>query len=312
MEYIKQYEFQPDYRNVVKVARNEWVQRLPLYEHLIGEKAIYDTTGLRPYDTMFSQDMDQSLQGFADYWSFWKTMGYDTASMEFLVSSILPGGGALGDHKDGCIKERADFTRYPWAELPAIYFDRYAPYIRNFAAACPAGMKAVGGVGNGLFECVQDIVGYIDLCYIRSDDEDLYADLFRAMGDAQARIWDRFMKNLPMCSACFVSGMTLAFIRRHCCQPAISRGISSRSTAGSPIWCTGQASRFFCIPAAILFSVFDDMIRDAGIDAKHSNEDAIAPFSVWVKRCGARSGTLAGSIRMCFAARLPRQFAIIP
>lgn len=30
----------------------------------------------------------------------------------------------------------------------------------------PAGMKAIGGHGNGVFECVQDIVGYTDLCYI--------------------------------------------------------------------------------------------------------------------------------------------------
>ena len=30
-----------------------------------------------------------------------------------------------------------------------------------------AGCKAIGGVGYGIFECVQDLVGYEDLCYMR-------------------------------------------------------------------------------------------------------------------------------------------------
>ena len=27
-------------------------------------------------------------------------------------------------------------------------------------------MKAIGGPGNGIFECVQDVVGYTNLCYL--------------------------------------------------------------------------------------------------------------------------------------------------
>jgi uroporphyrinogen decarboxylase len=54
-------------------------------------------------------------------------------------------------------------------------------------------MKAVGGVGNGVFECVQDIVGYLDLCLIRYDDPDLYAALFRRMGEVSEQIWKRFL-----------------------------------------------------------------------------------------------------------------------
>jgi uroporphyrinogen decarboxylase len=37
----------------------------------------------------------------------------------------------------------------------------------------------------------------------------------------------------------------------------------------------------------------DDLI-DAGIDAKHSNEDQIAPFSDWIERYGDRIGLLGG------------------
>jgi uroporphyrinogen decarboxylase len=33
---------------------------------------------------------------------------------------------------------------------------------------------------------------------------------------------------------------------------------------------------------------------DAGIDAKHSNEDVIAPFDTWIARYGDRIGLLGG------------------
>jgi uroporphyrinogen decarboxylase len=37
----------------------------------------------------------------------------------------------------------------------------------------------------------------------------------------------------------------------------------------------------------------EDMI-EAGIDAKHSNEDVIAPFDTWIERYGDRIGLLGG------------------
>lgn len=113
MQVLKYQENHPDYRNMVKVARNEWVDHIPLYEHGIGAKAIEEITGNRPYDLWFSKDMAESREGFRQFWEFWKRMGYDTASMEFGVCGALVGGGALGAHQEGCIKERADFDRYP-------------------------------------------------------------------------------------------------------------------------------------------------------------------------------------------------------
>lgn len=42
-----------------------------------------------------------------------------------------------------------------------------------------------------------------------------------------------------------------------------------------------------------IFDVMEDII-DVGIDAKHSNEDAIAPFDEWIRRYGRRIGLLGG------------------
>src|SRR5690554_4228946 len=132
MHLIKKFEFEPDYNNMVKAANNIWVDRIPLYEHIIGAKAIYETTGNRPYDMCFSKNDSESLEGFRQYWDFWKQMGYDTASLEFCICEALVGGGALGNHGEGCIKNREDFERYPWDEIPDRYFNMFAPFIRNF------------------------------------------------------------------------------------------------------------------------------------------------------------------------------------
>lgn len=294
MYLVKKYVFEPDYNNMVQVACNRWVDRIPLYEHIIGEKVIREITGSNPYELCNSKDRADSREGFRQYWNFWKQMGYDTASMEFGLCGALVGGGALGDHKEGCIKDRSDFERYPWDEIPERYFSMYADQIRNFAAACPAGMKAVGGVGNGLFEAVQDIVGYIDLCYIKADDEELYADLFKAMGDVQYKIWDRFMDEFSDVFCILRFGDDLGFksstllsaddIRTHI-LPQYRRITDKVHSKGKP---------FLLHSCGNLFSVFDDIIDIANIDAKHSNEDEIAHFTIWVEKYGDRIANFGG------------------
>lgn len=294
MQIIKKYEFTPNYNNVVKVANNQWVDRIPLYEHGVGENVIFQTTGKKPYDIWFSDDMNESKEGFRQFWDFWKTMGYDTASMEFGTSGALVGGGALGAHKEGCIKDRADFERYPWDEIPQLYFDKYAPYIRNFTETCPDGMKAVGGVGNGLFESVQDIVGYMDLCYIKGDDEELFQDLFKAMGDVQFKIWDKFMDEFADVFCVLRFGDDLGFNTTTLISPDDIRKNVIPQYRRITDKVHSKNKPFLLHSCGNLFDVFDDIINDANIDAKHSNEDGIAHFSVWVEKYGDRIGNFGG------------------
>jgi len=55
-----------------------------------------------------------------------------------------------------------------------------------------------------------------------------------------------------------------------------------------------------------IWNVMDDMIDIAKIDAKHSNEDQIAPFDVWVERYGHKIGNFGG-IDTDAVCRLDRQ-----
>lgn len=44
----------------------------------------------------------------------------------------------------------------------------------------------------------------------------------------------------------------------------------------------------------MIFNIMEDLINTAGIDAKHSNEDQIAPFSEWVEKYGDCIGNFGG------------------
>ena len=151
MHLIKKYVFEPDFNNMVKAATNHWVDRIPLYEHIIDSKVMQEITGNRPHDLFFSKDMSESQEGFRQYWDFWGKWVMIQHPWN-LVYAELVGAGALYEHKEGCIKNREDFERYPWDEIAERFFDKYAPYIRNFEKTCPPGMKAVGGVGNGVLK----------------------------------------------------------------------------------------------------------------------------------------------------------------
>ena len=214
---------------------------------------------------------------------FFQEMGYDTVSFEQCIGPVMPRSGALGGHKEGIIKTREDFERYPWASVPDRFFERYEEDFCALASVIPEGMKAVGGPGNGIFECVQDIVGYTQLCYLSVDDPELYADLFRKVGETNLAIWERFLERFSDLYCVVRFGDDLGYknnpllsagdIRTHVI-PQYRRIIEAAHRRGKP---------FLLHSCGCIFPVMEDLIA-AGIDAKHSNEDQIARFPEWVRR----------------------------
>lgn len=284
--------FQPDYRNLVAAAHNRIPVRMPLYDHGVNfgiMEAIYG----KPISTLIS-DAHDIAEGMRRYHDFFVRLGYDACAFERCVTGVLVGGGALGGHQPGCIKTMDDFRSYPWDEIPERYFAAYGPHFAALQQTLPPGMKAVGGVGNGVFECVQDVVGYMDLCMIRYDDPELYAALFRRMGEVLQKIWGRFLRLYGDAFCVCRFGDDLGFktmtlipetdIRTHI-LPVYRQIVTMVHTAGKP---------FLLHSCGNIFSVMDDLIYDVGIDAKHSNEDNIAPFQAWVARYGDRIGNFGG------------------
>jgi len=284
--------FQPDYQNIVDAASNRAAKRLPLYEHVVNEDFIERmlNTTLRGLQREGESGMREY---FRQYCRFYREMGYDTVTYEVCIGPAMPGSGSLGGHKPGEIQCRADYDKYPWDEIEQRFFDIAAPRYEALRAEMPAGMMGIGGVGNGIFECVQEITGYMDLCYIREDDPALFADLFRKVGETNLRIWKRFMREFGDIFCVLRFGDDLGFksapllaaedIRNHVI-PAYKPIIDEVHSYGK---------KFLLHSCGNIFEVMDDLIA-AGIDAKHSNEDIIAPFTDWVEKYGDKIGNFGG------------------
>jgi len=283
----------PDYANILSAARNIKPRRMPVYEHIISDR-IMEQILYRRFADLYFGDSDDKREYFKNYNKFFEIMGYDTVSFECCIREIMPGSGALDKHKPGAIKNREDFEKYPWDDIPKIFFEKYSDYFKIMGEELPEGMKAIGGPGNGVFECVQDIVGYMDLCYIAVDDPELYSDLFAKVGEVMYEIWKEFMKKYGDLYAVLRFGDDLGF--------KSSTLISARDVIENII---PQYKRiielvhsynkpFLLHSCGQLFDIMDELINVARIDAKHSNEDQIAPFRVWVEKYGERIGNFGG------------------
>jgi uroporphyrinogen decarboxylase len=284
--------FVPDYRNVVDAAKNRKPERIPLYEHIVSPTIMEQIQGSR-FAALINGGYSDKLEFFRQYNKFFPDMGYDTVSFECCAGAVMPGSGALGGHKEGVIKTRKDFDEYPWDSIPDLYFERCRDTFRAFGESLPAGTKGIGGVGNGVFECVQDITGFQNLCYIKADDEDLYRALFAKAGDMLAAIWERFLREFGDFFCVCRFGDDLGFKSntllsaediRELVVPQYRRIIGLVHKAGKP---------FLLHSCGCIFSVMEDLIA-AGIDAKHSNEDVISPYSRWIDDYGSRIGNFGG------------------
>ncbi len=284
--------FTPDYENLQKAARNIECERFPLYEHIITPKIAEDILG-KKFSDLINGNFSDKKEFFRNYCEFFKVMGYDTISFEQVITDALIDGGALSGQKKGVIQTREDFEKYPFDEIPEIYAKKFDESFCALREVMPDGMKAVGGVGNGIFECVQDLVGYMDLCYMSADDPELYADIFARIGRMNLTIWTDFMKKHSDAFCVLRFGDDLGFksntliaaedIREHVI-PCYKHIIDLVHSYQKP---------FLLHSCGKIFDVMDDLIA-AGIDAKHSNEDQIAKFPVWVERYGNKIGNFGG------------------
>ncbi|MCP4141787.1 MAG: hypothetical protein GY755_16190 [Chloroflexi bacterium] len=285
-------DFQPDYNHILAVMENKRPKRLPLYEHKISPLVMEEIQGESFAELEQGDDSDLD-EFFRQYSRFYKEMTYDTVSFEVTLTRSLPGHGAIYGGMEGPIQNREDFEKYPWDELEERY---YAVADRKFAALCkslPEGMKAFGGIGNGVFEISEDLVGFEKMAYMMADDPELFAELFARIGDLFVALWERFLKNYSEHFAVCRFGDDLGFktstlvspktIRQHII-PQYARIISRIKKAGKP---------FIWHSCGKIFTVMDDVIA-LGIDGKHSNEDTIASFDEWITRYGEKIALLGG------------------
>lgn len=224
---------------------------------------------------------------------FWKSATYDAFDYEAGICEIFPGHGAIVGGVQGPIQNRDDFNKYPFDELPERYWDRYKPHLDAIRKVMPPGMKAFGGCGYGIFEASQDLVGFESLCLMQYMDPELFADLFEKIGDLFVTLWTRMISEYSDIFVFFRMGDDLGYknatmlepdtIRRHI-LPQYKRIIKLVHQSGK---------RFLLHSCGNIFPVMEDIIA-CGIDAKHSNEDQIAPFEKWIEMYNKKIGLFGG------------------
>ena len=271
--------------------------RLPLYEHIISPvimEQILDTE----FDSLFQGNKADLAEYFKHYCRFFKEMTYDVVSFEMCITDILPGGGALKGGKPGPVQNRNDYQSYPWSDIPQIFWQNAGPKFDALVTALPDGMKAVGGIGNGVFEISEDLVGLEYLPFMQIDYPDLYTDVYNRIGDLMCDIWTEFLRRYKDSFIACRFGDDLGFKSSLLTTPATLRNqvfpqyeriIALIHKAGLP---------FLYHSCGCIFEVMEDILN-LGIDVKHSNEDSIAPFDRWINDYGTRIG-LAGGFDMDF------------
>lgn len=285
--------FIPDYKNIVDAVYNKQPKRTPLYEHNISDEFMENLMGIKFRELINGDDNDKK-EYFKNYCGFFKSMGYDTVSFEQCITSVLPGAGALYKQTEPVIKDRADFEQYPWDEVEDKFFQTFQRNFEILREIIPHSMKAVGGPGNGLFEIVQDLCGYQELCYISVDDPELYEALFVKAADMMKKIWKRFLKQFSDLYCVCRFGDDLGFGTQTLLPerdvkklliPRYTEIVSLIHSYNKP---------FLMHSCGYIFGIMDDLINTVKIDAKHSNEDTIAPFKKWIDLYGDRIGNFGG------------------
>ena len=283
--------FEPDFTQMLAVMRNERPRRLPVYEHIISPAVMEAILGT-PFAALEQGQGADLDEFFSHYARFFREMTYDTVSYEVCLTEVLPGHGAIQGGR-GPIQSPQDFARYPWDDLPRLYWAYAGPKFDALARHLPPGMKALGGVGNGVFELSEDLVGFECLAYLRADYPELFARLYLKIGDLMVSIWQEFLRRYAAAYAICRFGDDLGFKSGTLVSPAVIRQFVIPQYR-RVIDLIHQANRpFLWHSCGKIFAVMDDVLA-LGIQAKHSNEDVIAPYERWIELYGGRIGLLGG------------------
>ena len=285
-------DFEPDYNHMLAVMRNERPARLPVYEHIISPKIMERVLGVQFADLIEGGPSDQE-EFFRRYCRFFQEMTYDTVSFEVTITDLLPGHGAILGGKPGPIQNRADFEKYPWDRLAELYWEKADSQFKALVKCLPEGMKALGGVGNGVFEISEDLVGFQYLAYLQADNPELFAELYHKIGDLMVDIWTVFLERYAGAFAICRFGDDLGFKTSTLVSPAVIRQYVLPQYKRVIDLIKGAGKPFLWHSCGKIFTIMEDVLA-LGINAKHSNEDIIAPFDRWISLYGGRIGLLGG------------------
>lgn len=289
--------------------------RTPLVEYIVDE------TVMRPIvEGLFCRAWPAAVTDRASYEKyldmfieFWLRLGYDFVRFEIglpfggnrlIIDDTAPNAThqrAWVDEHHGVITDWQSFEEYPWPKIEEFDFHPYE-YIN---AHLPDGMGLLACHGGGIFEHLSWMMSLEGLSLALYEQP----DLVRAVADRIGSLMEAFYRHLvdldrlvavfPGDDMGFRSGTLIhPDALRQYCLPWHRRFAAIAHESGRP---------YFLHSCGNLRTIVEDLVRDVGIDGKHSFEDAIWPVQDFQAVYGDRIAVLGGMDVNILSAGTPEE-----
>lgn len=263
----------PDFRNFRKaLLRDGRPDYVPFYELLVKRVIMERVLGRR-------------IAVAADEVEFFMRAGYDYAPVGVYIP--LKTGSMDDDGQGHPITCREDFERYEWPEPSCLDFS----YIEAAASSLPDGMKIVGQ-SNGIFENVECLCGYQNLCLLLMDDRELVKEIFKKVGAYFTALYG-YLADMDAVGALAISD-DMGYRTQTLISPDDLRELVLPWHMSFAKIAHDHDKPCILHSCGNLVSIMDDIIDYVKVDAKHSYEDAIIPVAEAKRRYGSRISILGG------------------
>ena len=279
---------QPDFEQFLKVLwRKGRPGHLPFYEHYASPEFIAARTGTR-IDRMGAND--------PGYWNifvdFWLGMGLDCIPMEIPLNcprAAGHGAASEGSEAFAMIRTWEEYEKYPWpSESCPLEFKHF----ETVAGLLPDGTKIVGGVCMGPYEWTSQLMGVMGMSFALVDSPGLVEAVFERIGGLIVSA-DRQIATMDAVGA-LRQGDDLGFKTATFLPPEKLREVVFPTYKKVAEIAHANGKPFILHSCGNLAEVYEDLIEDCKIDAKHSFEDGIMPVTDFKRKYGRRITPLGG------------------
>ena len=278
-----------DYTQFINaITRKERPNHLPAYEHVASAGFISRRLG---------KDINSVLPGSVEYWKmyvdFWLGMGFDVVPMEIPLKLTLgnlgSSGASFGSEARVVISSWDDYERYCWPDIDdPLDFGQFD----IVAGLLPEGVRIVGGVCMGPYEWLSEMMGTMGLSYALADEPELVAAVAERIGQLHISADQRIAQMDAVCA--LRQGDDLGFNSATFLSPDLLRKLIFPTYKQMVAAAHDNGKPFVYHSCGNLSLVYDELIDEIHIDAKHSYEEKITPVEVFKAKYGDRCTPMGG------------------